>query len=170
MRKTIAALIGAAATVTMISGAGLATASASTHPASTRPAVTRTEHFQDVSASLTSNKSHVLGYGAFNAGGTDVQKNNNTDIFKFPGGSFRVTHKVKGGHQSFSKAACVGKVSQHGTYKLSKGRGKFAGISGSGHFTVSVLLVAGRNSLGACSKKPVAVQVIIRAHGPVTLS
>ena len=79
MRKTLAALIGAAATVTMITGAGVASGLAELPhrhqpPAAvSHAAVTRTEHFQDVSASLTSNTSPVAAYGAFNASGTDTQ-------------------------------------------------------------------------------------------------
>ena len=67
MRKMLAALFGAAATVTMIAGAGVASASPAhpgspahpvtiTHPASSQRAVTGIEHFQIVSTSLTSNR------------------------------------------------------------------------------------------------------------------
>ena len=176
MRKTVAALISAAATVTMITGAGVATA-ATSHPAShraaARPAVTQravtgTEHFQDVSASLTSNKSPVAAYGAFNAGGVDTQLGHRTDLFKFPGGSFLIKHKVTRSRQHFSKTACAGVERQRGTYKISGGTGKYAGITGSGHFRLRVLIVA-RHTAHGCSQRPVAVQVIIRAHGPVTL-
>jgi hypothetical protein len=183
MRKTIATLVGAAATATMITGAGVAAASAghpaaathpaaidlaATHPASRHAAVTRTEHFQDVSASLTSNKSPVAAYGAFNAGGVDTQGNGNVDTFTFPGGSFVVKHKATHDHSRFSKRNCAGTERQRGTYKISEGTGKYAGISGSGHFRLRVLIVARHTSHG-CSGKPVAVQVIIRARGPVTL-
>ena len=176
MRKTVAALISAAATVTMITGAGVATA-ATSHPAShraaARPAVTQravtgTEHFQDVSASLTSNKSPVAAYGAFNAGGVDTQLGHRTDLFKFPGGSFLIKHKVTRSRQHFSKTACAGVERQRGTYKISGGTGKYAGISGSGHFRFRALIVA-RHTAHGCSQPPVAFQVIIRAHGPVTL-
>ena len=182
MRKTLAALIGVAATATMITGAGVAAASAGhpavashpaavshladAHPASMHAAVTRTEHFQDVSA--TSGKTPVAAYGAFNASGTDVQGNRNTDTFTFPGGSFVVKHKVTRSRQHFSTTNCAGKIRQSGTYKISGGTGKYAGISGSGHFVSRVLLVA-RHTAKGCSGAPVAVQVIIRAHGPVTL-
>jgi hypothetical protein len=126
MRKTVAALISAAATVTMITGAGAATAATShpagTHPAAARPAVTQravtgTEHFQDVSASFTSGRSPVAAYGAFNAGGVDIQGKHNTDTFKFPGGSFVVTHKATRTRQHFSKTTCTGTERQRGTYK-----------------------------------------------------
>jgi hypothetical protein len=177
MRKTVAALISAAATVTMITGAGAATAAtghpAGPHPAAARAAVTqravtRTEHFQDVSASLTSNKSPVAAYGAFNAGGVDTQLGHRTDLFTFPGGSFLIKHKVTRSRQHFSKTACAGVQRQRGTYKISGGTGKYAGITGSGHFRFRVLIVA-RHTAHGCSQPPVAVQVIIRAHGPVTL-
>jgi hypothetical protein len=167
MRKTLAALIGAAATITMITGAGVASA-ATGHPASPHAAVSGTEHFQAVSASLTSNKSPVVAYGAFNASGTDVSTSNTRDTFTFPGGSFRVTHKVTRSRQHFSTRTCAGSQRQRGIYKISHGTGKYAGISGSGHFRVRVLIVAAHTSHG-CSKNPIAVQVIIRAHGPVTL-
>lgn len=177
MRKTVAALISAAATVTMITGAGAATA-ATSHPAGTHPAaartavsqraVSRTEHFQDVSASFTSNRSPVVAYGAFNASGVDTQLGHRTDLFKFPGGSFVVKHKTTHSRSRFSKRNCAGIERQRGTYKISDGTGKYAGISGSGRFRLRILLVAAHASHG-CSRKPVAAQVIIQAHGPVTL-
>jgi hypothetical protein len=183
MRKTIAALVGAAATATMITGAGVAAASAvlpaaathpaaisqaAAHPASVHAAVTRTEHFQDLSASLTSNTSPVAAYGAFNASGTDTQGKGNTDTFTFPGGSFVVKHKVTHDRQHFSTRTCSGTEHQRGVYKIGDGTGKYAGISGSGHFRFRLLIVASHTSHG-CSHRPVAVQVVIRAHGPVTL-
>ena len=167
MRKTLAALIGAAATVTMITGAGVASA-ATGHPASPHAAVTGTEHFQVVSASLTGSRHKIAAYGAFNASGTDVQRTGNTDTFKFPGGSFRVKHKPTRTRSHFSKRTCAGTERQRGTYKISRGRGTYAGISGHGRFTVRILFVARHTSRG-CSSKPIAVQTIIRARGPVSL-
>jgi hypothetical protein len=167
MRKQLAALISAAATVTMLTGAGVASATPA-HPASSHRAVTGTEHFQAVSTALTSNKSKVVAYGVFNASGVDVATSNTTDTFKFPGGTFRVTHKVTHHRQHFNKTTCAGTAQQRGTYKLSHGTGKYAGISGHGGFTVGALIVA-RHTAHGCSRKPIAIQVIIRAQGPVTL-
>jgi hypothetical protein len=61
-------------------------------------------------------------------------------------------------------------VSQHGTYKLLGGTGKYAGISGHGTYQISILGVGARNLKGACarSKPPVAFELIIRASGPVS--
>jgi hypothetical protein len=179
MRKTLAALISAAATVTMIAGAGVAAASpahpaslahpaSATHPASSHRAVTGTEHFQAVSTSLTSNRSKVVAYGVFNASGVDISTSNTRDTFKFPGGKFRVTHKVTHSRQHFNTSTCAGTAHQRGTYKISHGTGKYAGISGHGRFRVRALIVA-RHTAHGCSRRPIAIQVIIRAHGPVTL-
>ena len=179
MRKMLAALIGAAATVTMITGAGVASASPArpgsparpvtiTHPASAHRAVTGTEHFQAVSTSLTSSRSKVAAYGVFNASGVDISISNTRDTFKFPGGKFRVTHHATRSRQHFSTRTCAGTFRERGTYKLSHGTGKYAGISGHGRYRLRGLIVA-RHTARGCSRRPIAIQVIIRAHGPVTL-
>jgi hypothetical protein len=179
MRKMLAALIGAAATVTMIAGAGVASASpahpaspaypaAITHPASAHRAVTGTEHFQIVSTSLTSSRSKVVAYGVFNASGVDIATSNTRDTFKFPGGKFRVTHHATRSRQHFSTRTCAGTFRERGTYKISHGTGKYAGISGHGRYRLRGLIVA-RHTAHGCSRRPIAIQVIIRAHGPVTL-
>jgi hypothetical protein len=167
MRKTLAALIGAVATVTMMTGAGVASA-ATGHPASPHPAVTGTEHFQLVSASLSGKRSPVAAYGVFNASGVQVRISNTRDTFTFPGGGFRLTHKTTRSRSHFSKSACAAVVRVRGTYKISRGTGTYAGISGSGHFRLRLLFVLRHTSHG-CSKNPIAVQTIIRARGPVTL-
>ncbi len=173
MRKILAALIGAASTVTMIAGAGAASASPAhpvtiTHPASAHRAVTGTEHFQAVSTSLTSNRSKLAAYGVFNASGVDISISNTRDTFKFPGGKFRVTHHATHTHQHFSKRTCAGTFRERGTYKLSHGTGKYAGISGHGRYSLRGLIVA-RHTAHGCSRKPIAIQTVIQAHGPVTL-
>jgi hypothetical protein len=100
--------------------------------------------------------------------GVDVATSNTRDTFKFPGGTFRITHKVTHNRQHFNKTTCAGTAQQRGTYKLSHGTGKYAGISGYGGFTVRALIVA-RHTAHGCSHKPIAIHVIIRAQGPVTL-
>ena len=57
------------------------------------------------------------------------------------------------------------------TYKISRGTGKYAGISGTGHATLSDLEITARDAHGACSltKTLLAQQVFARGQGPVTL-
>ncbi len=179
MRKMLAALFGAAATVTMIAGAGVASASPAhpgspahpvtiTHPASSQRAVTGIEHFQAVSTSLTSSRSKVVAYGVFNASGVDIATSNTRDTFKFPGGKFRVRHHATRSRQHFSTRTCAGTFRERGVYRLSHGTGRYAGISGHGRYRLRGLIVA-RHTAHGCSRRPIAIQVIIRAHGPVTL-
>ena len=172
MRKTLAALIGAAATVTMITGAGVAAASpvhpaSPAHPASSHR-VTGIEHFQAVSTSPTSNRSKLVAYGVFNAAGVDISITNTRDRFTFPGGSFRVTHKATSSHHHFNTSTCAGTFRERGDYTLSHGHGKYAGISGHGHYRLRGLIVT-RHTAHGCSRRPIAIHVIIQAHGPVTL-
>ena len=167
MRKILAALIGAAATITMITGTGVAAASP-VHPASSHRAVTGTEHFQAISTSPTSNRSKLVAYGVFNAAGVDISITNTTDRFTFPGGSFLVTHKATSSHQHFNTGTCAGTFRERGHYTLGHGHGKYAGISGHGHYRLRGLIVA-RHTAHGCSHRPIAIQVIIQAQGPVTL-
>ncbi len=170
MRKTIAALIGAAATVTMITGAGVASAAAG-HPASIRHAVTGTEHFQLMSTSATSTKSSIIALGSvITAGGVD-HGGNKVDRVVFPGGTFQIRHSAGHGPQHFNPRTCLAVITQRGTYKLAHGTGKYKGISGHGRYLVQIRFVAARNSKGNCSqnKAPRAFQQIITAHGPLSL-
>jgi hypothetical protein len=164
MRKTTTAIIAAATTAMMISGTGMAAAT-------TRPATTKTEQFQEMATSPTSNKANVIGYGAFTAVGVDTEHSNNTDTFKFPGGSFLVTPKITSHHQHLNKATCLLTATLNVSYEIGDGSGKYTGISGSGHATISDLEITARNSRGVCSmsKTLLAQQVLVRGHGPVTL-
>src|SRR6266581_2244526 len=161
MRKTLAALIGAAATVTMMAGAGVASASPAhpatpVHPARSHRAVTGTEHFQAVSTSLTSSRSKVVAYGVFNASGVDIATSNTRDTFKFPGGKFRVTHHATHSRQHFNTTTCAGTFRERGRYKISHGTGRYAGISGHGRYRLRGLIVA-RHTAHGCSRRPTAM-------------
>ncbi len=164
MRKTIASLTSVVITAIAISGVGVAAAT-------TRPHTATIEHFQEIVASPTSREARVIAYGAFTAAGVDVENSNNTNTFRFPGGSFLVTPRYTVVSEHLSKSTCLLTQNLRLTYTISRGTGKFAGISGSGHGTLSDLEITARNSHGACSarKVPLAQQVIARGQGPVTL-
>jgi len=164
MHKAIAALTSAVITAVVISGAGVAAAT-------TQPHTATIEHFQEVVASPTAHQAHVIAYGAFTAAGVDVENSNNTNTFKFPGGSFLVTPRYTVVSEHLNKSTCLLTQNLRLTYTISHGTGKYAGISGSGHGTLSDLEITARNSHSACStrKIPLAQQVIGRGQGPVTL-
>jgi hypothetical protein len=178
-RLTGAAGVLATAGAVAICGLTAASASPAAHQAAARPAARAAhqavraatsgiEHFQLVTTSATARTGHVIARGVFTAPATDIM-GNRTDTFKFSNGSFRVRHSPGHGPQSFNPRTCLVKVSQHGTYKLSHGTGKYAGIKGHGRYHVTVLAIGARNANGKCSqrKAPVAFQQIIKASGPV---
>jgi hypothetical protein len=166
MRRTFAAAIGAISVAAMLSGAGLAAASAS-------PASTPTLHFQQMSTSATSSKSSFIATGAFTAGGVNVggNGNNGTGTVIFPGGTFKITHRTVHSKATVNAKTCLFTLHATGTYKIHGGTGKYAGISGHGNFVASILVVSARNSKGKCAqaKVPAAFQQIIKASGPVSL-
>jgi hypothetical protein len=176
-----ALVIGAALTAAMISGAGLAAASArptahhAAHPAAraahaaVRAATSGTEHFQLMTTSPTSPTSTIIADGVFTAGGVD-HAGNRTDKVVFPGGTFKIRHGRGHARQSFDPRTCLLKLSVHGGYKLLDGTGAYAGISGHGKYRLHILAIGARVN-GKCSRRqaPVAFEQIIKAHGPVQL-
>ena len=141
-------------------------------PAGAAPAgqhVSGLEHFQLVTTSATGTTQGVIGTGVFTAAGVDYE-GSKTDTFVFPGGSFKIAHSQGTGTQNFNPATCLTTVRVHGTYTLSGGTGKYAGIRGHGTYHLSILGIAARSG-GKCTtnKPPVAWQQIINASGPVTL-
>jgi hypothetical protein len=183
--KRLAAAASTATVAGLVAVGGLSAASASpavhagtratVHTgarAAVRPSVSGTEHFQLMTTSATSNKGHVIAYGLFTGPAVDIM-GNTTDTFKFSGGSFRIKHSPGRGPQHFNPRSCLLTINEHGTYTLSNGTGKYAGISGHGKYRFSILALAARRANGTCnmsqSKAPVAFQQIISASGPVRL-
>ena len=165
MRKSIATVIGATAVAALASGTGVAMASSH----GTHPAVSGTEHFQMMTTSATSPTDSVIATGLFTAPGADHEnQNNNTSLFVLPGGTIKIHHSSGTGRQSFNPGTCLATISEHGTYRITGGTGRYAGITGGGHYQLSILAVAAR-SHGKCSENapPVAWQQVIRASGPV---
>lgn len=126
------------------------------------------EHFQLVTTSATTSTQGVIATGVFTAGGVDHQ-GSKVDTFVFPGGSFKVAHSQGTGTQHLNPATCLVTVRVHGTYTLSGGTGKYAGIRGHGIYHLNILGIAARSG-GKCTmhKPPVVWQQIIQAAGPVT--
>jgi hypothetical protein len=165
MFKRIAAVAGTAVAAAAVGGSALALAS-------THPAASGTEHLQLMSTSSSSSTAPVVAYGnAFTAGGVDHEGKGNVDTVVFANGTFKITHKMTGSHQSFNPKTCLLTATGTATYTLSDGTGAYKGLTGSGHARVSILAVAARNSQGKCSKteKPAAFEQLIDASGPASL-
>jgi hypothetical protein len=175
MRTRALALIAATAAASLVlTGTSMALASpghaASAASAASAAKRTGTEFIQEMSTSPTSPKSQVIAYGVFTAAGVDTSLSNTEDRLSFPGGTFIATSKFIGVRQHTDPGTCVSTVVVSLTYKLGKGTGQFAGITGSGHVTTTILTIAARAGNGKCSAtKDVAQQSLVEASGPVTL-
>src|SRR5579872_6966794 len=145
MRKTITATIAAAAAAAAVSGAGIALAS--TGSAATSGA----QSFQLMSTSGTSPTSSVIARGVFTGAGVDHEHAHNNATFVFRNGTIRLHHSAGKGPQSFNPKTCLLTISQRGTYRLTGGTGKYAGITGGGHYQLSILAVGARSG-GKCSQ------------------
>jgi hypothetical protein len=152
----LAAMV-AAAVVTVV---GLAVP-AGASPMAVRPAaVTGAEHFQmmNTTTSETSTTNPLIAWGLFTVPGVDKENANNTDVFKFPGGTFLVKHTTKKGtaHQSFNAKTCLFLYSEQGTFKVGSGTGAYKGISGSGTYALSVVGIGAKLKNGTCNPSQTA--------------
>ncbi|MEP7022674.1 MAG: hypothetical protein ABJB47_02450 [Actinomycetota bacterium] len=163
MRARLTALAGAISMVAFASGVGLASAS-------TRSAGPQIEHFQLVTTSASAVTIPVVAYGLFTGRAVAVA-GERAITYRFADGSFQVFTSSGTGPSSFDTRTCLGFISQHGTYRLSHGTGKFAGISGHGKFQADVRYIARRNARGTCSRHsvPTVFQEIFKASGPAQL-
>ncbi|MGO8955880.1 MAG: hypothetical protein ACLQFR_00685 [Streptosporangiaceae bacterium] len=158
--RLITAVAVAAITVT-----GVTAASATPR---SQPAVT--EHVQIMSTSTTSKTASALAYGVFTAAGRAQLGSGRAGTIAFPGGTVKLSHHAGKGTMRFSPRTCLTMISQPGTYKITGGTGKYAGITGHGTYQLSLTFIAARTA-GKCSTAAPAVaqQELLRLSGPVHL-
>jgi hypothetical protein len=160
----LTALVLAAITVTATS-----IAAASAQP-SASASHRGTEHFTFMLTSRTGAGS-AIATGLFTDGGTmKLFGEGPSAEMKLGAGTIRFTPH---GHPSSrpTLATCLTTISERGTYKLSHGTGRYAGIRGSGHFTATDHALSHHNHNGGCTtdRPPLALQVIITFSGSATL-
>jgi hypothetical protein len=169
MRRAPAKLIAIIVAAITLSGAGIAAASAEqSAPASHQGA----EHFTFMLTSTTGVGS-IIATGVFTDGGTmNLFGRGSSAEMKLGAGTIRLTPTSHRGPSSKTDSAtCLTTVSERGTYKLSHGTGRFAGIRGSGRFTITDRTVSHHKRQGGCvtNRLPLAIQAILTLSGPVTL-
>jgi hypothetical protein len=163
MRKPVKlALAVTAAAVTATAGIAAASAApTASHTAS------GTEHIQVMSASTGSGPASVIARGVFTAAGQVRLGDAKVVTIRFPGGTVVLSHKQAHGAQHFSPASCLSLVSQSGSYRITRGTGRYAGISGHGTYRLSLEIVGAR-AHGQCSSgRPLAQQELLQLSGPV---
>jgi hypothetical protein len=163
MRRAWGAAAGTLAFAAVVAGSSITAASASTASASAR---NRTEHFQFVATSASSPRASAIAWGVFTAGGTI---NLNSDLVRFPRGTFRAIHHQTSSASHLNRRTCLLVSVEHGTYRLADGTRKYRHISGRGTYTDRLRAVLKRNAKGRCSqsKLPRAFQLTINARGPI---
>jgi hypothetical protein len=169
MRRAPAKLIAIILAVIAASGIGIVAASAQpSAPASHHG----TEHVTFMLTSSTGVGS-IIATGLFTDGGTmGLFSTGPSAEMKLGGGTIWITPTGRPGFSSKTDlATCLRTLSEHGTYKLSHGTGRFAGIHGSGHFTATDRTVSHHKRNGGCvtNHHPLAIQAIITFSGPATL-
>jgi hypothetical protein len=154
MLITAITLVSAAA---MISGAGIALASSGAARA-------RHETFRLVSTDENAKTQSVIATGAFVAGGYEVL-GRTTDRAHLYRGSFEISRHVT--HRTppaLPGPRCILRITERGTYRLSHGTGRYAGIRGFGNYTSRITLVLARTGSANCGST-VAFQQITDESG-----
>ena len=163
MRKYCKLLL-AAATTTVVAVTGVTVASAS--PV-TRQAVSGTEYVQIMS---TSGPASAIARGVFTAAGQARVGDARGGTIAFPGGTIVLSHRSAKSSSHFYPAGCLSLISQSGSYRIVRGTGRYAGISGHGTYQLSLEFISAQ-SHGQCTsgRPPVAQQELLRLSGPVRL-
>jgi hypothetical protein len=126
MRKSVTfALAAAAAAITVTAGITAASAApTASHTAS------GTEYIQVMSASITPGPASAIARGVFAAAGQARLGDARTATITFPGGTMVLSHRSAAGSSRFYPGGCLSVVSQAGSYRIVRGIGRYAGISG----------------------------------------
>lgn len=106
----------------------------------------------------------VLGFGPIRARGVDHVVSDTRDVFRFPAGSLRLTHRMRSSHQSADPATCLFTYTERGTYRITGGTRAYAHASGHGRYRVKVMAVGCKENAA-----PEVFSATIRARGPLTL-
>lgn len=166
--RSPAKLIAVALAAVAVSGTGIAAATAQ-RPAS--GSHRSTEKFTWMLSSTTGVAS-VIATGKFVDGGTiNPYAGGPYLTMKLGAGTIRLTSTTTRLYIKTNRATCLTTHSEHGSYKLIGGTGKYAGIRGSGRFTFTVRFVSHHKHGGGCatSRHPLAIQGIFTYSGSATL-
>jgi hypothetical protein len=125
-----------------------------------------TEHFR-LTFTSDNGPGPIFARGLFNAGGTDYQ-GNSTDLAVFSDGAFSIHHPGGTFNFTLNPKTCVAKISGGGNYTLEHGYGRYAGIKGSGTYTLSGKVTFSHKANGTCSQDETAQLNTVLATGPAS--
>jgi hypothetical protein len=164
MRRTLVTMVTLVSAAAMMSGAGLALAS-------NGPGISRHENFRIISTNEAAKRHSVIATGSFMAGGSEALgrtvSSRAVDQAYLYRGTFEITRQIRFRTPPAPPRRCILRVTERGTYTLSHGTGRYAGISGSGRFTSRETLVFARTGPNNCGKT-IAFQQIMYESGTVS--
>lgn len=165
MRKLVLAAVAAAVAVSSGVTAGVTAASAV--PTASH-ATSGTEYIQVMSASVAPGPASVIARGVFAAAGQVQLGAARVDTIAFPGGTIVLSHRPARSSSRFYPGGCLSVIGQSGSYRVVRGTGRYAGISGHGTYRLGLEIVAARVG-GRCSsaRPPLGQQELLRLSGPV---
>jgi hypothetical protein len=158
-------LAGTAAAIIAVTGVTTASASPRVDQAASGP-----EYIQVMSTATAPGPASAIARGVFAAAGQAYLGSARTGKLVFPGGTITLSHHAGRGTSQFDPRACLSVISQPGTYQITGGTGRYAGITGHGTYQLTLEMVTAR-SHGTCSsaQPPVAQQELLRLSGPVRI-
>jgi hypothetical protein len=124
-----------------------------------------------MSTSVTARTGSVIAYGPVTAFGKAPIGPQRVGTVVFSHGAITISHKQgKGGSVHFNPRTCLLTIAETGTYKILRGTGAYAGITGHGTYRLGIVQIAARVH-GACSQTapPTASQELLQLSGPVHL-
>ncbi len=121
-----------------------------------------------MSASVAPGPASAIARGVFTAAGQARLGGARAGTITFPGGTIVLSHRPSRSTSRFYPAGCLSVISQSGSYRIVRGTGRYAGISGHGTYQLSLEIVAARAN-GHCSsaRPPLGQQELLRLSGPV---
>ena len=169
MLRAPAKVIAAAAAAVAISGATITVAYA-------RPAMPGLRHGSEritiMATVAKTSEASIIATGVFTDGGTiNIGVRGRSAEMKLGGGTIRLTTTGGSGRGAeINHKTCLTTLTASGTYRLSDGTGKYAGIRGSGHFSTAARSVSPRKRDGSCAlSRELAYQAVVTLTGPATL-
>jgi hypothetical protein len=161
-------VITAAVAAVAISGAAVTAASAHESASVSRHG---SEHFTLMASLTKTGEASIIATGLFTDGGTiDIGKPGRSADMKLGRGTIRLVSNNGGGFTKVNTATCLMTQTGSGSYKLSHGTGKYAGINGSGHFSTTIRSVSRHKRDGSCAlNRVLAYQAVVTLTGTATL-
>ena len=161
IKAVVVLLVGVAAMLGLALAGGSSASAATVGP----------QNFTVVSADASARTNPVLATGVIHARGTDTQRPNGTDVFRFRNGALLVTHHRIAGTDNLDRLTCLDRFTERGTYAIVLGSRDYRGARGVGAYNLTGLALYQKARSGRCltNRAPDVFQLVIEARGGISL-